>query len=383
MKILLISRGWPTPKDPKWGCFEKDQAEALKALGHEVKVLCLDCRFSFKPYIPKIRSTTINGIDYISFRGLPQVLVALIVGDKMAIKYEKWMLLKIYKKLISTGYKPDIVYSHFIMNSGAATILKEKYGLPLVVIEHSSKLVSNSMKSINKLHAVDAYNNANQVIAVSDYLKKKIEESFGIKSIVVPNMLGQEFMSPPRKSANNDNKKIKFISIGTLIPLKGYSELLDAFSKANLPSNWELDIIGYGPLENKLKAQVKTLGLDNHVVFLGPKNKNEIIYEMANSSVFILNTKKETFGVVYIEALSQGLPCIATECGGAEGIIDESNGINVEVGNEKALIDALEYMSIHYNDYNNKEIREKCLEKYSPQQVAKRIEVILKNNIQK
>ena len=45
MRIFWIARGYPSQKDPQWGCFEKDQAEALRKAGHEVVVLSVDTRF--------------------------------------------------------------------------------------------------------------------------------------------------------------------------------------------------------------------------------------------------------------------------------------------------------------------------------------------------
>ena len=55
MYILLISRGIPSVKDPQWGCFEFDQAKALKKLGHKVVVISVDVRFRF--YYRKIGIT--------------------------------------------------------------------------------------------------------------------------------------------------------------------------------------------------------------------------------------------------------------------------------------------------------------------------------------
>lgn len=378
MKILLISRGWPTKKDPKWGCFEKDQAEALKALGHDVKVLCIDCRFSFKPYIPGIKRTTINDIDYISFRGLPQVVVALMSGNKNAIKLEQWMLSKIYKILLSDGYQPDVVYSHFVLNSSAAAVLKKKYDLPFVAIEHSSELVKDKLTGIIEAQAIEAYKSADKLISVSDYLKRRLKERFGVDSEVVPNMLGPEFILSDLQKRQNQTGKVRFISVGALIPRKGYIELIEAFSKANIDrEKWQLDIIGYGDLRKTINNQIERMGLSENINLLGPKTKTEIIKIMVESDVFVLNTKKETFGVVYIEALSQGLPCIATECGGAEGIIGDEDGINIKVSDENSLVEAIEYMYYNYRKYNSNEIRLRNIQKYSPEKVVKSIEKIL------
>ena len=47
MKIFIIARGYPSQKEPTWGCFEKDQAEALSQSGHQVTILSVDTRFRF------------------------------------------------------------------------------------------------------------------------------------------------------------------------------------------------------------------------------------------------------------------------------------------------------------------------------------------------
>jgi len=59
MHILIISHGYPTAKNPQWGCFEQDQAEALVSMGHRVTVAVLDMRF--RP------SNQTFGISHISF----------------------------------------------------------------------------------------------------------------------------------------------------------------------------------------------------------------------------------------------------------------------------------------------------------------------------
>ena len=65
MFIALISRGVPSKRDPQWGCFEKDQAEALVAVGHKVAVISVDSRFRLYWRKPGISHYRLNGIDYL------------------------------------------------------------------------------------------------------------------------------------------------------------------------------------------------------------------------------------------------------------------------------------------------------------------------------
>ena len=64
MRVLLIVRGTPSKKDPQWGCFEKDQAEALRSYGHSVVCLSVDTRFRLSARRMGESHKTINGIDY-------------------------------------------------------------------------------------------------------------------------------------------------------------------------------------------------------------------------------------------------------------------------------------------------------------------------------
>ena len=81
MFILIISRGVPSTKNPHWGCFEKDQAEALTLLGHKVVVASIDTRFLWEWRKIGITKTTINNIVSI----ITIIMAALIVTTTVII----------------------------------------------------------------------------------------------------------------------------------------------------------------------------------------------------------------------------------------------------------------------------------------------------------
>ena len=67
MKIFIIARGYPSVKEPTWGCFEKDQAEALASLGHNVTILSVDTRFRWYWRRLGITKKIANGIKIYDF----------------------------------------------------------------------------------------------------------------------------------------------------------------------------------------------------------------------------------------------------------------------------------------------------------------------------
>ena len=137
-------------------------------------------------------------------------------------------------------------------------------------------------------------------------------------------------------------------------------------------------------MKNRLLERSKGCGLESNITFEGRKTKEEIVEFLSDSDVFVLASKSETFGVVFIEALSQGLPCIATLCGGPEDIINDSNGLLVPLGDMEKLQQAITYMYFHHLKYDRKRIAEECYNKYSPKIVANKLtdvfDEVLKEN---
>ena len=96
MFIVLISRGVPSKRDPQWGCFEKDQAEALTNLGHKVVVISVDSRF--RTYWRKLGIThyRINDIDYYESILIPGVIIRKLFGLRFNYFVQNKLLQKLF-----------------------------------------------------------------------------------------------------------------------------------------------------------------------------------------------------------------------------------------------------------------------------------------------
>ena len=117
--------------------------------------------------------------------------------------------------------------------------------------------------------------------------------------------------------------------------------MIEAFHQANFNNDVYLYIIGEGHLHPNLQKMINTFGLNEQIKLLGMMNRNEIGQIMQKSDAFVLASRVETFGVVYIEAMLAGLPVIATACGGPEEFVDEDNGILIPVDNVELLAKAM------------------------------------------
>ena len=227
MFIVLISRGVPSKRDPQWGCFEKDQAEALTNLGHKVVVISVDSRF--RTYWRKLGIThcCINGIDYYNCFLIPGIITRKLGGLRFNFFVKKKLLRKLFERVVCEHGMPDILYSHYLSNSCLALDLKEKYHLPLVAIEHWSKLNCDILSDYATWLGRETYAKCDAIISVSESLRQRLLQHFQQDSSVVHNMVGSEFCRG--LSIGSRNGKVRFVSTGSLIHRKGYDLLITAF----------------------------------------------------------------------------------------------------------------------------------------------------------
>lgn len=365
LKILFISRGCPDENFPLNGIFEFDQAKALAACGHEVFFAALD--FSRK-------SKGTLGLSVFSKNGVKVYRFFMPSGVyRRALPLLRMVLDYVYKHIISDCGKPDIVHVHFYFMGAIGSILKTKYGLPILHTEHSSKLnkPANEISDLDKKLARMAFSAADMVISVSKALSLRLEENFGVKSRVIPNIVDDHaFVYRERRK---DKAVFDFVSVGRLVPIKNFDKLIPAFAKADLGEKARLNIIGDGPERNNLEKMVVATGLKDKVLFHGAATRDKIAEKFYDSDAFILLSEKETFGVSMVEAMYTGLPVISSRCGGPEDFITPDNGILLPDREIETAAKAMRKMVLGERRFNPAKIAAGSKESFSARTVSGQI----------
>ena len=160
------------------------------------------------------------------------------------------------------------------------------------------------------------------------------------------------------------NRKIVF-GLGRLVEYKGFAHLVDAAKY--LPDNYIVAIGGMGPLEASLRERIEKNGLDGKVRLLGYLEDEDVRAWMGACDVFALSSvfKTEAFGIVQLEAMSCGKPVVATMIPGSGTAwvnADGESGVNVPVGDSKALADAI--MKITADAVTYEGFSERALHRY-------------------
>lgn len=368
MKILMVTRGYPQKHNKMLGVFEKDQAKALIAAGHEVAYAVVDIRsfrrkrkFGFNYFVDD--GVTVFEMNY-PMGPMPRPLIEY---------FRQQALINLYPHIVELFGRPDIVHAHFLNYGVISRKLCKIEHLPLVITEHSSYLNHEHLPKGIVRRAQRAYDASSAIIAVSEALAKKISAATGHKSIVIPNIADISFDKDAiiEKQPNT----IVFASAGRLIASKGFDVLLEAFSEVTKKTSKSVKLVIYGdgPKYRTLIKQAKKLGIEKNVSFYGFYKKESIVNLFRHADVFVLPSRGETFGVVYIEALAAGIPVIATRCGGPEGFISNERGVLVEIDDVYNLANAMIDMLEEKNKYDSKKLVEFVKQSFSSSVIAANI----------
>lgn len=380
MHVMFIPSWYSNKRNPVHGSFFKEQAKALQKAGvkitiayNEIWPLTLLGKVKEKIGINIELEEGLKTYRYKNFNFLPK-------NHKMFSVFNRRMD-RLYKEIIKREGKIDIIHCQSSFWAGiSAHYIAKKYNIPLIITEHTSIKKAYYLKESYKPYILDSYNKADKLIAVGNGLKKELVSLTNRDDIlVIPNLIPIDNFS----IKENNNKEFTFFSLAFLEGEKGMDTLIKAFSKGFENTNTKLIIGGEGSQKEELIELTRTLGITDKVSFLGALTREEVSYNMRECDAFVLASRYETFGVVYIEALASGKPVIGTYNGGAEDIITNENGILVNIDNVEELSKGMIEIKNNIKKYNAIKIRENCIAKYSEKKITQEIIRIYEELIEK
>lgn len=185
-----------------------------------------------------------------------------------------------------------------------------------------------------------------RILSVSDYTRREIIKRYPHlepKAVVLPNALDPTFAS--EHAASTEPIPCSILSVSRLAAHdheKGIDHLIAAMPDVlKKHPTATLRIVGEGVDRKRLENLAVESSATNHIHFLGFVPDSELKQEFSRCTVFALPSKKEGFGLVYLEAMAAGKPCIVANAGGAPEVVDEHSGIIVPYGDISRLSSAL------------------------------------------
>ena len=191
------------------------------------------------------------------------------------------------------------------------------------------KYASNITRANRKLDYLVLVSNSLREFYSKELINNKCE------CVYIPNVIE----SVPEKLAPLNNKRL--VSVGRLSPEKGFMDLLKIYTLLHKDyPDWKLDIVGDGVEKERLEKFIEEHELQDFVTLHGFRDKDYIDNLLHDSSIYLLTSYTESFGIVLIEAMSHGVPCIAFDSaeGARELIQSGKNGYLIKNRSYTAFI---------------------------------------------
>lgn len=184
----------------------------------------------------------------------------------------------------------------------------------------------------------------NKTVFVAKTAQDRFEQVFpniSINPIVIYNPFDREkILNRSKEESDVMSDDFNIVSIGRLMPVKGFERLIKAISKIN-SRNVHLYIIGEGSLRNFLQEEIDNNGLKSKVTLVGFR---ENPYPMLKESdLYVCSSHREGYSTTVVESLVLGVPVLTTNCSGMTEILGENQEFGMIVdNNDEALIQGLE-----------------------------------------
>jgi glycogen(starch) synthase len=252
----------------------------------------------------------------------------------------------------------DLVHGHDWLVAVAGDHLARRFRCPLVVTIHATEYGRHQgwvdKHPQSHIHGVEHWmaNRAERVITCSAYMREHVSDIYGLdesKIAVIPNGIDPMDLQPVddlptlrSRFAAPDEQLV--LLVGRLVYEKGFQLALEALpGLIERVGNVRFLVAGSGTHETELKAQAEQLGLLEHGTFLGWIGDDVLhsLYRIADLTV--VPSIYEPFGLVALEAMASGCPCIVADTGGLREVVpNERVGLRFRARDSASLAEMVE-----------------------------------------
>ena len=384
MNLYIVPAWYPQHDGDITASFFREQAHALAARGHRVTVIHIEPVSVSRVFSKKWHETRTWQDGRV--RTMFHKVIVPVPGKFSAWQdsYISNLFCKILKKQIESDKReglgaPDLLHAH-VSHSCAYYCLKaaKTLSLPLVVTEHYSGLLLGTASEKEYARVKATIEQSDAFIYVGERFQHTLDEKLGIQqpTYAVPNLFDSEAFEVRKRE---EDKPFTFLTACHLTANKRVDAVVRALHNGfSASDNVRLTVAGDGAEMPKLKALVAELSEEDRVSFFGRYAREQAKDLFGGADAFVLVSKVETFGIVFLEALASGVPCVGTKGQGADDILNDSNGFTVTCEDEGELIGAMRALYENREKYDPVQLRQDCVERFGEDAICTQIEAIYK-----
>lgn len=260
----------------------------------------------------------------------------------------------------NSGQRWDLVHIPTPVSPSAATLL-HRIGLPLVLGPWNGGLASPKhfpeimkadagwlypIRNVGRL--INAWRHSTEKASRILVANKSTLEAVPARDrlrcrTMIENAVDIDVFKPaPYPAAPSADQPLRVAFVGRLVPFKGVSMLLEAAERFSVSHPIAVTIVGDGPLDADLRAEVAARGLASSVTFRGAMTQREVAEEVGRAHLFCLPSVRESGGAVVLEAMACARPVAAVAYGGPAELVDETVGRALPPDGREAVVQGLQ-----------------------------------------
>jgi N-acetyl-alpha-D-glucosaminyl L-malate synthase BshA len=299
----------------------------LAARGHRVHFICAEPPARLDA---NVRNVSFHPVELTGYPLLLEGQYPLALATRMieVASREKLDVLHVHYAL---PHALSAYLARTIMGARAPRVVTTLHGTDITLVGNDRAYLPITKFSIEQ---------SDGITAVSRYLAYATRENFGIDRPieVVPNFVDTERFRPARERAPRQGRVI--VHNSNFRPLKRVDDVLAIFERVRRGRPTRLVFIGDGPERPRIAAEVAARGLSAEVEFLG--EQLDFVSVLQAADVFVLPSFTESFGLSALEALSSGVPVVASRAGGLPEVVrDGEDGFLLPVGDVEGMAAAV------------------------------------------
>lgn len=352
--VLVLPAWYPTARQPFSGPFVRDHARAAAAYGHQIVVL-----------VAEGPTKGLGGLFRLSEErdGRLRVFRLTYRPGTATLVYLPVVLL-LARRLAREGRSVNVIHAHIHWMAWPAAMAAALLRRPFVITENSTEWPGRTITPGALRRARIAFPRAALVCPVNERLRRAIE-AYGIRARfrIVPNTVESSLFHAGRRDPGLEPARL--INVSLHVQRKGLDVLLRAFaSLLTRRPGLTLELVGEGPQTPELRRIARELGVAERVIFSGLAQPEQIAEALRRSDVFVFPSLSENMPLAVLEALSCGLPVVATDVGGIPEAVGE-DGVLVPPGDPGALAAAIENVLADFGRFDPDEIARRAAARWS------------------
>lgn len=238
--------------------------------------------------------------------------------------------------------RPTIVVSFLDMVNVVTLLATRGMDVPVIISERIDPSLYDIGRAWHLLRRL-VYPFADALVCQTDQALKRFMAMTRVRGFTIPNPV----LPPPGTARSQSEPSLParrvLIAMGRLVPQKGFDLLLEAFARlAPRHPDWNLTVLGSGPMLATLKTQRESLGLNDRIQFAGAVA--DPFSFLRSADMFVFSSRFEGFGMALAEAMACGLPAVSFDCPEGPSVLIRNgiDGVLVPPEDVNALTAALD-----------------------------------------